>query len=155
VRGEVRLWVFTEDPTAIRSYGPLESEDAAQRFDIESMRPAKDHVVARFAGVADRSAAERLNRLRLFVPRERLPPTEDADTFYHADLIGLAAVDRAGTVIGAVKAVHNFGAGDVLEIAPSGGGKTLLLAFTQSAVPAVDIGAGRIVIDPPGDADEG
>jgi 16S rRNA processing protein RimM len=104
--------------------------------------------------VRDRDAAQRLNHLRLFVPRERLPPTGDPDTFYHADLIGLTAVDRNGVTIGTVKAVHNFGAGDLLEIAPQGGGDTILLAFTQATVPAVDIAGGRIVLDPPADADE-
>jgi 16S rRNA processing protein RimM len=155
VRGEVRLWVFTEDPAAIGDYGPLESEDAAQRFEIEALRPAKDHYVARLRGVVDRTAAERLNNVDLFVPRERLPPTEDAETFYHADLIGLAAVDRNGVRIGTVKAVHNFGAGDLLEIAPQGGGDTVMLAFTQATVPTVDIAGGRIVVDVPADATEG
>jgi len=148
VRGEVRLWVFTEHPMAIANYGTLESEDAAQRFEIESLRPAKDHFVARLRGIPDRTAAERLNNVRLFVPRDRLPPTEDAETFYHADLIGLAAVDRHGAAVGTVLAVHNFGAGDLLEIQPAGG-PSVMLPFTAEAVPTVDIAAGRIVIEPP------
>jgi 16S rRNA processing protein RimM len=150
----VRLWVFVEDPGVLASYGPLESEDGARRFDIEALRPAKGHFVARLSGVRDRDAAAGLNHLRLFVPRERLPPTGDSDTFYHADLIGLTAVDSKGAAIGTVTAVHNFGAGDLLEIAPQDGGDTIMLSFTQATVPAVDIAGGRIVLDPPADADE-
>ena len=92
VRGDVKLWPFTQDPMDVTSYGELETEDGAQRFTIEVLRPAKDFLVARIAGVNDRDAAEKLKNLELFVPRERLPAIEDDDTYYHADLIGLAAV---------------------------------------------------------------
>jgi 16S rRNA processing protein RimM len=153
VRGEVRLHVFTEDPTAVTRYGPLETEDAAERFEIEALRPANKAFVARLRGVGDRDAAARLSNVRLYVPRERLPPTEDAETFYQADLVGLAVFDREGNAVGLLQAVHNFGAGDVLEIARAGGRDTLLLAFTQASVPVVDVEAGRIVIDPPAEAE--
>ena len=86
------------------------------------------------------------------MPRERLPATEEPTTFYHADLIGLAAVTADGAALGTVTAVQNFGAGDLLEIAPHGGGAPLMLPFTEAAVPAVDIAGGRIVVDPPPDA---
>ena len=109
--GEVRLRSFTSDPNAITGYGPLETEDG-RVLTIESLRPAKDHFVARLSGIADRNAAERLTNERLYVPRERLPPPDDADEFYHADLIGLSVVDPAGETFGSVIAVHNFGAGD-------------------------------------------
>ena len=91
VRGEVRLRSFTADPLAVKDYGALESEDGALRLEIEALRPAKDHLVARLAGIRDRDAAERLRNIKLFVPRDRLPAT-GPDEFYHADLIGLAAV---------------------------------------------------------------
>jgi 16S rRNA processing protein RimM len=149
VRGEVRRWVFTGDPMAVTRYGPLETEDGSQRFEIEALRAGKQHFVARLRGVADRSEAERLNNLALYVPREKLPPTEDDETFYHADLIGLSAYDRQGTAVGKVVAVHNFGAGDVLEIQPQGGGAPVMLPFTEMAVPNVDVAGGRIVIDLP------
>ena len=148
VRGEVKLWSFTEDPLALTNYGALESEDGTARFTIEAMRPAKGHLVARLAGVSDRDAAARLTNVELYVPRERLPATEH-DEFYHADLIGLAAVDAGGAALGTVVAVHNFGAGDLLEIKPAGGNTTVMMPFTETTVPVVDLAGGRIVIDPP------
>ena len=144
VRGEVRLWTFTADPMAITQYGPLETEDGKRSFEIGTVRQAKDHLVARLRGVEDRDAAERLTNIKLFVPRERLPEAEDGE-FYHTDLIGLRAEDENGNEIGAVIAVHNFGAGDILEIQPPSGG-TMLLPFTQTAVPEVDIKGGRLVV---------
>jgi 16S rRNA processing protein RimM len=89
------LHSFTSDPAAIAGYGPLETEDG-RVFEITSLRPAKDHFVATLAGVGDRNAAERLANIKLYVPRDRLPVPEQPDEFYHADLIGLAVVDRAG-----------------------------------------------------------
>jgi len=148
VRGEVRLHSFTADPTAITSYGPLETEDG-RVFKIETMRRAKDHFVARISGVADRNAAALLKNIKLYVPRERLPEPEEPDEFYHADLIGLSVVDQAGQKRGTVVAVHNFGAGDLIEVAPDAGGKTELLPFDETHVPTVDIAAGKIVVVPP------
>jgi 16S rRNA processing protein RimM len=148
VRGEVRLRSFTANPDAITDYGPLETEDGSV-VQIESLRPAKDHFVARLAGISDRDAAERLTNAKLYVLRARLPAPESADEFYHADLIGLAAVDRDGSGIGTVIAVHNFGAGDLLEVQPSNGGKTELVPFDARHVPIVDVAAGQVVIDPP------
>ena len=144
VHGEVRLWTFTADPMAVTHYGPLQSEDGKRAFEIDAVRPAKGHLVARLRGVDNRDAAERLTNVKLFVPRERLPQTE-ADEFYHADLIGLRAEDEDGNEIGAVIAVHNFGAGDILEVQPPEGG-TMLLPFTEAAVPEVDIKGGRLVV---------
>jgi len=148
VRGEVRLHSFTADPPAIASYGPLESEDG-RVFEIEAMRPAKDHFVARISGVADRNAAELLKNVKLYVPRERLPEPGEPDEFYHADLIGLAVVDRDGQKLGTVVAVHNFGAGDLIEMNPEAGGKTELLPFDEFHVPVVDLAAGKLVIVAP------
>lgn len=148
VRGEVRLWPFTADPMALSEYGMLQSEDGAQQFEIETLRPAKDHLIARLHGVADRTAAERLKNLKLYVPRERLPPPE-ADEFYYTDLLGLPVFDTRGAQLGAVAAVHNFGAGDLLEVQPAAGGAPVLLTFTQAVVPLVDLSARRVVVDPP------
>ena len=147
MRGEVRLKSFTADPMAVKDYGPLESEDGRARLEIEAVRSAKGHLVARFRGIADRSAAERLANTRLFVPRSRLPPPAP-DEFYHADLIGLVAVTAEGAELGTVLAVHDFGAGDILEVRPAGGGPTIMLPFTEAFVPRVDVAGGRIVVAP-------
>jgi 16S rRNA processing protein RimM len=147
VRGEVRLRSFTSDPQAIAEYGPLQTEDG-RILHIETLRAAKDHFVATLTGVRDRSAAERLVNARLYVPRERLPDINAADEFYYADLIGLAVFDPAGQKLGTVVAVHNFGAGDLLEVRFDADGKTELIAFDEVNVPAVDVSAGRIVISP-------
>jgi len=149
IRGEVKLWSFTEVPAAVADYGPLETQDGARHFTIEALRAAKDHFVARLAGIDTRAAAQALLNLDLYVPRERLPAIEEADTFYHADLIGLAAVTAEGSVLGTVKALHNFGAGDIIEIAAESGGETLMLPFTQDVVPQVDLAARKIVVVPP------
>jgi len=145
LRGEVRLRSFTSDPAAITGYGPLETEDG-RVFEIERLRPAKDHFVASFSGIRDRTAAEKLANLKLYVPRERLPAPTGTDEFYHADLIGLAVVDPAGRTFGTVIAIHNFGAGDLIEVRPDAGNQTELVPFDAINVPTVDVAAGRIVV---------
>jgi 16S rRNA processing protein RimM len=147
-RGEVRLKSFTADPMAVMDYGALETEDGTAAFEIESLRPAKRHWVAQLRGVHDRNAAERLANTKLFVPRDRLP-TVETDEFYHADLIGRAAVTTDGRALGSVVAIHDFGAGDILELRQEGKRDTVMLPFTSATVPVVDIAGGRIVIDPP------
>jgi len=146
VRGEVKLWSFTEDPLAIADYGPLETEDGKRRFEIETLRPAKDFLVARIAGVGDRAAAETLRNIDLYVSRETLPPIEEPDTFYFHDLIGLDAVGPDGVQIGVVHAMHNFGAGDIIEIMPVGSSEPLMLPFTDATVPKIDLTAKQVVV---------
>ena len=146
VRGEVNLWSFTEDPAAVASYGPLETQDGMQRFEIEALRPAMDHFVARIAGVGDRDAAEKLRNLDLYIPRARLPKIDEDDTFYHADLIGLDVVTPDGTQVGTVHALHNFGAGDIIEIMPVGSGEPVMLPFNEMTVPKIDLQKKQIVI---------
>jgi tRNA (guanine37-N1)-methyltransferase len=148
VRGEVRLRSFTSNAAAITSYGPLESEDG-RVFAIESLRPAKDHFVARLAGICDRNAAEQLTNIKLYVPRDRLPEPEQADQFYHADLVGLAVVDRAGQKLGTVVAIYNFGAGDLIEVRQAEGEPTQMLPFDEATVPEVDLAAGQLVVAAP------
>ena len=114
---------------------------------MASARQAGDHLVATLKGITSRDEAERLNGLELYVAREKLPATEE-DEYYHADLIGLAAVTAAGAPLGRVVAIHNFGAGDIIEIAPPDGA-TLLLPFTNAVVPTVDLAGGRVVIELP------
>jgi 16S rRNA processing protein RimM len=148
VRGEVRLRSFTADPEAIVSYGPLQTEDG-RIFKIESLRPAKDHFVATLSGIADRNTAERLANTKLYVARDRLPEPDQPDEYYHADLIGLSVVDRAGSPLGTVVAVHNFGAGDLIEVRRTDGEPTQLLPFDALTVPDVDLTAGRLVVELP------
>lgn len=162
VKGEVRLKPFTQVPSDVAAYGPLTAPDG-RVFEIEAIRPAAgtspDMMVVRFKGIQDRSAAEALTNIELSVPQDRLPPTE-ADEFYHADLIGLEAVSVGGETLGTIVGVPNYGAGDLIEIAPPRGA-TLLVPFTETAVPKVDVAAGRVVVDPPkgliddGEAEEG
>src|SRR3954470_21590165 len=147
VRGAVKLWTFTEDPLAVKRYGPLATKDGARWFEVAHAREAKGHLVATLKGVATREDAERLNGIELYIAREQLPET-GADEYYHADLIGLSAVNPANEPIGRVIAIHNFGAGDIIEIAPPHGA-TMLLPFTNAVVPTVDLAGGRVVIELP------
>jgi 16S rRNA processing protein RimM len=154
IKGEVRVKSFTAEPLALAAYGPLEAADG-RRFTITAARPAgasPDMLVVRFQGIADRNAAEALNGLELTVPRERLPEP-DEDEFYHADLIGLDAVTPSGAPLGTVVAVPNYGAGDLLEIAPPRG-PSLLIPFTRAAVPEIDLSARRVTVDPPAEVGE-
>jgi 16S rRNA processing protein RimM len=152
VRGAVKLWTFTEDPLAVKRYGPLATRDGARRFEVASAREAKGHLVATLKGVTTREEAERLNGVELYVARDKLPATDDNE-YYHADLIGLAAVTTADEPLGRVVAIHNFGAGDIIEIAPPQG-PTLLLPFTNAVVPTVDLAGGRVVIEMPDDIED-
>ena len=147
VRGAVKLWTFTEDPLAVKRYGRLMTKDGARQFEVTHVREAKGHLVATLKGVATREEAERLNGVELYVAREKLPATSE-DEYYHADLIGLAAVNAAGEPLGRIIAIHNFGAGDIIEVAPPNGA-TMLLPLTNAVVPTVDLEGGRVVIELP------
>ena len=152
VRGEIRIKSYTADPLSIGDYGPLSDEAGARKFEIERLRPLKDDmVVAKVKGLADRDAAGALTGVSLFVTREKLP-VPDEDEFYIADLIGLAAVSPEGKTIGIVKNVLNFGAGDILEIAPASG-DTLMLPFTKEVAPSIDFVGGRIVVVRPAETE--
>jgi 16S rRNA processing protein RimM len=148
IRGEVRLFSFTADPAAVVDYGPFTTADG-RTIAIAAMRPAKDCFVARIDGINDRNAAERLRNTDLYVPRESLPATVDDGEFYHADLVGLAIVDRDGRPLGSVLDVHNFGAGDILEVKLDARRNTVMLPFNATVVPAIDIDAGRLTVELP------
>ncbi|HKQ95520.1 MAG TPA: ribosome maturation factor RimM [Aestuariivirgaceae bacterium] len=143
VRGLVRIKSFTEDPMAVGTYGPLSDESGKKEYRVEALSAARGAVLARIEGVADRTAAEALRGLRLFVERQRLPHTGERE-WYEADLIGLAAVGTDGRNWGKVIAFHDFGAGSVMEV--SGG---VMLPFTDEAVPEIDVAGGKVLIDPP------
>ncbi len=149
VRGEIRIKSYTAAPSDIGGYGPLTDAGGVRRFPVKIVRELRDDMlVARVEGVATRDAAAALTGVEIFARRSQLPPP-DADEFYYDDLIGLEAVSASGEPVGRVAAVFNHGAGDILEIAPTGGGTTLLLAFTRAAAPEIDFGSGRIVVIPP------
>lgn len=146
VAGEVRLKSFCADPEAIASYGPLYTEDGSRQFQIRLTRPVAGGLGARVKGVTSKEEADALRGVSLYAERSALPSLPD-DEFYHSDLIGLEVRDTGGKLLGRVSAVHNHGAGDILEV--TGGAKALLLPFTREVVPTVDLSAKRIVADPP------
>ncbi|WP_370254341.1 ribosome maturation factor RimM [Nioella sp.] len=148
VRGEARIKSFCADPTAIGDYGPLSSEDGSRQFTLTITRPVKGGFAVRLSGVKTKEEADALRGTRLYAPRDALPALPD-DEFYHADLIGLSAVDTGGEELGQVHAVLNHGAGDLLELRKRGRKGTVLVPFTLEIVPTVDLATGRIVIDPP------
>lgn len=147
VRGEVRLKSFCATPEAIASYGPLWSEDGRQ-FTVVLGAQVAQGFAARLQGIETREAAEALRGVRLFAERSQLPGLPD-DEFYHTDLIGLEVIDTGGVSLGRVKAVLNHGASDLLEVVAPGRAGVILLPFTQSIVPTVDLAARRIIADPP------
>lgn len=146
IKGDVLIKTFTGAPEAIGDYGPLFDEAGGRSFVLERVRVTPKGVVAHMAGIADRNAAEALKGTRLYVPRDRLPKAEEG-AYYHSDLIGLAVVDRAGCALGAVTAVENFGAGDLIEVRLTESGRSVLVPFTDERVPEVDLAARRLVID--------
>jgi 16S rRNA processing protein RimM len=149
VGGLMRLKSLTRDPEAIGVYGPLTDSERRRVFVLDSLRLIKDDMlVARVAGVTTREAARALTGVEIFARRDRLPEAGD-DEFYYDDLVGLDAVDAGGAPLGRVVRLSNYGAGDILEIAPEGGGETLLLPFTKEVAPRIDFDAGRIVIEMP------
>jgi 16S rRNA processing protein RimM len=154
VRGEVRIQSFTEDPLALADYGPFETDRPGLTIEIEGARGTTNVLVARLKGVGDRTAAERLNGVELYVARDKLPPAT-GDDYYHADLIGLDARLGDGTVLGKVSAIPNFGAGDLIEVTDPRDGGTYLYPFTRIVVPEVHVAEGYLVIEVPVDAEPG
>jgi len=147
VRGQVRVKSFTADPADVAAYGPVESEDGTRRFGLKVMGEAKGLIIARLDGVTDRDQAEAMRGTKLYVSRARLPKTEE-DEFLYSDLVGLKAEGLDGAVVGTVRGVADFGAGELLDIGLASGG-SIMIPFTKAAVPVVDIAGGKLVVDPP------
>jgi 16S rRNA processing protein RimM len=146
LRGEVKILSFTADPLALGDYGALLDGDGRRKHEILGLRPGKDNVViARLRDVSDRNAAEALRGIELYIDRSDLPPPEE-DEFYYSDLIGMAVVDETGQAVGEVAGVHNFGAGDLLEVRFTGERETRFLPFTKEQVPSVDIRTRRVTL---------
>ena len=151
LKGEVKVKTFTATPEKFGAYGPLHAKDG-RIFTVSALRPGKDgEAVVSFKEVADRTAAEALKGVELYVARAALPPAK-ADEFYHADLIGLPAEDTQGRRLGKVAAIHNYGASDVLVIARDDGDE-ILIAFTRENVPEIDVKSGRLVVAVPEEDD--
>lgn len=151
IRGEVRIHCFASDPRSLTAFGPLGDETGRRTFVVEGLRDANKGYIARIRGVTDRNAAEALRGTQLYIERDALPEPEDEDSYYLDDLIGLTARDPAGQELGSVIAVHDFGAGDVIEVQRPQGRQTFMVPFAESFVPALDVEAGFIVIDAPAD----
>lgn len=151
VKGAVRVKSYAATPEDLVAYGALTDASGRRRFALTLVGESRGTLIAAIEGVHDRNAAEALCGTRLYVGRDALPPPEP-DGYYHVDLIGLGVVDRAGAPIGRVRAVLDLPAGDVLEIERDDGGE-LLLPFTRAVVPSVDLEAGVIVVDPPGEVE--
>jgi len=145
IHGEVLIHAYTEPPENIAAYGPLTDASGTRAFAIECPHVTAKGVLARISGVRDRSAAQALKGVNLYVVRARLPPAKEGE-FYHADLIGLTAVNAEGKRIGEVVAVQNYGAGDLLEVRLTGWGRTELIPFSDAFVPEVDLTAKRAVV---------
>ena len=148
VKGEVRLKSFCADPGAIADYAPLTTESGARSFTVRITRTIPGGLAAQLSGVTTKEEADALRGTELFADRAKLPRLPD-DEFYHTDLIGLQVLDTGGTLLGTVRAVHDHGAGAILEVFQPGAKSTLLLPFTKAIVPTVDLTAGRIIADPP------
>ena len=145
LKGEVHAQSFTADPLALTDYGDL-TDKTGRVFKIAAMRAQGTGLVLRLAGVITREAAEALNGVELMLPRDALPDTGDDDNFYYADLIGLEAVSTDSETLGKILAVHNFGAGDMLELRLTDG-KSIFVPFTKAAVPIVSVKYGTVTIN--------
>jgi 16S rRNA processing protein RimM len=148
IKGDVLIKTYTGAPDDIGAYGPLSDDSGNRRFVIKVRRSTQNGVVAGIAGVTDRTAAEALKGVHLYVDRERLPPPADGE-FYYADLVGLAAIDPDGGPVGTIVAVRNYGAGDLLEIALPESRETELVPFSETFVPEVRTDEGRVVVRRP------
>lgn len=155
IRGEVRIQSFTEEPLALKDYGPFTTNRPGLVIEIEAARATTNVLVARLKGITDRTAAEKLNGVELYVERGRLPLPDDVDDFYHTDLIGLDARLNDGSVLGKVIAIPNFGASDLIEVRDERSGDTYLYPFTKAVVPEVHVADGYLVIEVPTESEPG
>lgn len=153
LKGEVKVKAFTGSAAALAHYGELHTRDG-RRLTVTAVRASKSgEAVLTIAELRDRAAAEALRGVELFVSRDALP-TPALEEYYHADLIGLRAEDVEGRTLGTIQAIHNYGAGDVIEIARTDG-DTILLPFTRETVPKVEIAEGRVVVAVPEEIETG
>ncbi|MBT4879985.1 MAG: 16S rRNA processing protein RimM [Alphaproteobacteria bacterium] len=145
LKGELRLKSFTEDPKDILSYGDLTDASGEQVFSLSFIRATKSDMIVQIPGVQDRTGAEALKGVKLYVSRDRLSELQEEE-YFHADLVGLEVHSADGLVLGAIQAVHNYGAGDFLEFQKEG--ETFTVPFTKEAVPTVLLKDGHVIVDP-------
>lgn len=148
IKGMVKLKTFSSNPEGLADYAPLCDSEGNPSLTILSVKQHGSTWLATLEGVSDRSAAEKLRGTRLYIPRARLPDITQENTYYHADLIGLAAKFPDGRDMGRIASVANFGAGDLLEIKPLNG-TSFFVPFTNKNVPEIDIERKLAIIDPP------
>ncbi|MCC7253565.1 ribosome maturation factor RimM [Hyphomicrobium sp.] len=154
IKGAVLVRSYTAEPEAIAGYGVLEDEAGAARFALAVEGATAKGLICRVEGISDRTQAEALKGAALYVARDRLPPPDEGE-YYHADLVRLTAVTEAGAPLGRVVAVANYGAGDILEVRPDAGGRTVLYPMTEAIVRRVDLAGGVVVLVPPEEVDAG
>jgi 16S rRNA processing protein RimM len=145
IKGQVKIKSFTEDPETLAEFPVLYDGKKQINYRITLHSINKDVLIASISGVNDRTAAEGVKGKELFVERSMLPVLEDEEEFYYEDMIGLAVFSSQGEPIGQVKALHNFGAGDMMEVTCENG-KDMLIPFTHKTVPVVDIAGGRVAL---------
>ena len=145
VRGDCRVKSFTEVPKDALGFGALLDANGGVLVTPKKSRPAKDHFVVTPEEMRQKEEWDGMKGTLLHIPRERLPETASNEV-YIDELIGVAVFDESSARIGTVKAVHNFGAGDLLEIDPASGGKSVMVPFAEEDVPEVDLSSGRIVV---------
>ncbi len=148
LHGLLKVRSFTENPGDIGIYGPLSNAEGDHHWTVTVKKQDKNTVLARFDGIGKREDAAALAGTRLFIDRSALPAPNDPESYYHADLIGLQAKQQDGQIIGVIQAIHNFGAGDILNIV-SGDGHSFDLPFTRQWVPEIDLSGGFILVSPP------
>ena len=136
VKGHAKFFFYGEDPSLIDQKGPL-FDSNGKEYQLKKERMQKNFWLVRIEGYPDRTAIESLPKLELFIPREQFDELEDSDTFYYEDLISLSALTKDSQEIGLIKAVHNFGASDILEIKPTTG-KNFMIPFTKDFVPEIN-----------------
>ncbi|MGE3332576.1 MAG: ribosome maturation factor RimM [Rhodospirillaceae bacterium] len=144
LKGEVRIKSFTEDPADVGAYGPVTTGDG-RKFNVTVGGGKEGVVIAKLAGVADRTQAEALKGVELFVERTALPAPKEGE-FYHADLIGAVVKLTSGEMLGTVSGLHNFGGGDMMEVGE--GRASVLIPLTSEAIAALDVKAGQVVVHP-------
>ncbi|MCZ2157893.1 ribosome maturation factor RimM [Bartonella sp. 220] len=146
IKGDIFVKVLNGEPQSLKTYATL-YDDMGRTYEIIRLRVQKKNAIVRFKGIDNRSVAESLKGIRLYVAREQLVNDLDEDEFYQFDLIGLGVQDCVGRILGEVHGFFNFGAGDLLEMRLNTG-KTVLIPFSKAAVPKICIASGFLVVDP-------